>query len=108
MRVELDLPDWVDERHIRVHAGIELVAEKLSFEKSWRVKKDRCTRCGKCCQGLDDTHIYPVVNGECIHLEKIKEGVYNCKIALYHSRACGFDPRIKIAKGECPITYERG
>ena len=48
MRVELDLPDWVEGRSIHILAGIEEVAHKLSGE-SWQIKISRCSRCGKCC-----------------------------------------------------------
>lgn len=49
MDVNLKLPDWVEERHIRVFAGIEEVAKKY-HGKSWQVKIVRCQRCGTCCK----------------------------------------------------------
>lgn len=48
MRVELDLPDWVEGRSIHILAGIEEAARKLPG-KPWQVKTGRCSRCGKCC-----------------------------------------------------------
>jgi hypothetical protein len=49
----LQLPDWVDERHIRIFAGIEEVARKL-HGKSWQIKIGRCNLCGKCCMSVPD------------------------------------------------------
>ena len=115
MRIELDLPDWVDERNIRVKAdenndvqilaGIELVAVKNHAHDYWRVKVGRCNMCGDCCTGLTN-HIYPTVNGDCIHLAPPDaSGKRLCKLALYRSRICDNDPR----PGEyprCSITYK--
>lgn len=53
MRIELDLPDWVEERHIRIFAGIEEVAKKL-HGKPWQIKVARCDMCGKCCMDVPD------------------------------------------------------
>ena len=106
MRVELDLPDWVDERHIRIMAGIELVASKMSHEDFWRVKETRCNQCGICCMNLKPNHIYPIINGRCVHLREIAGGKYECNYALYRSRACGNDPQKYLNSGECCITYK--
>lgn len=53
MKIELDLPDWVEERHIRIFAGIEEVAKKLQGQP-WQVKRERCDYCGRCCMNLPD------------------------------------------------------
>lgn len=107
MRIELDLPDWVDERHIRIMAGIELAAQKLSHNDFWQVKETRCNQCGKCCMNIKPhKHIYPVVDGKCIHLKKISDDLYECGYALYRSRACGNDPSRHIKSGVCCITYK--
>jgi len=106
MRVELDLPDWVDERNIRIMAGIELVAKKLVQNDYWEVKETRCNRCGACCFFPPGKGIYPSVNGHCIHLKKIKGG-WECGMPLYRSRVCGDDPHKHIEDGRCCITYKR-
>jgi hypothetical protein len=107
MRVEIDLPDWCDERHIRIFAGIELAAQKLAQNDFFQVKDVRCNQCGKCCMNLKpDKHIYPVINGRCIHLKEVANGKFDCRIALYRSRTCGVDPPHFIERGECCITYE--
>jgi hypothetical protein len=107
MKVELDLPDWVDERHIRIFAGIEMVAMKWSHENFWKVKDDRCNMCGKCCTGLkDDDILCPVVDGECIYLSQGHNGERLCSIPLYRPRNCQEDPQRLIKTGECSITYK--
>jgi hypothetical protein len=105
MEIKLKLPEWVDERALRLYAGIELVAEKYPSEKKWRVKKDRCSQCGACCSDLDERHFYGVVDGKCEHL-KLEGNKYICKIALIRPFPCFFDPKGKIKKGICNITYE--
>ena len=104
MRVELDLPDWVDERHIRVFAGIELVAIKEAHENFWKVKENRCIMCGKCCTNFKH-HFFPLVNGECIHLEpENKQGNRACRIAINRPFQCGNDPRPDKCKN---ITHKK-
>lgn len=92
MRVEIDLPDWVDERNIRITAGIELVAIKHHNEDFWRLKDHRCEQCGKCCTSLG-RHFYPTINGECVHLQPEVNGKRFCSIALHRSRNCDNDPK---------------
>jgi MinD superfamily P-loop ATPase len=106
MKVVLDLPDWVDERNLRLTAGVELVAVKAHNHDYWRVKDERCNMCGDCCTGLKN-HIYPTVNGDCIHLKSPDgKGRRFCAIPLYRSRLCDNDP--KQGKYErCSITYKK-
>lgn len=106
MKVVLDLPDWVDERHIRIMAGVELVAIKRAGEDHWRIKDGRCNMCGDCCTGLKN-HVYPTINGDCIHLKPPNaHGQRECGIALYRARTCENDPREGQFK-RCSITYKR-
>jgi len=92
MKIELDLPDWVDERNIRILAGIELVAFKLSTDDFWKIKDGRCQQCGNCCTGLKN-HIYPTIDGTCVHLGDEVNGKRLCKIAIHRSINCCNDPR---------------
>lgn len=69
MKIELELPDWAEERSIYVMAGIELVAYRLDITLPWQVKTGRCNMCGKCCTGLK-SHSQPLVDGRCVHLAK--------------------------------------
>ena len=94
MKIELDLPDWVDERHIRIFAGIELVAFKSATKDFWKVKVDRCIQCGECCSNLKKHHL-PTIDGRCVHLVD-EPGVPDkkrCNIALRRPRTCGDDPK---------------
>ena len=53
MRIEIDIPEWADERAIHILAGIERVAYKLPWEDKWHVKTGRCSSCGRCCIKLE-------------------------------------------------------
>ena len=105
MKVILDLPDWVDERNLRLTAGVELVALKAHNDSFWKIKDARCNACGDCCTGLKN-HVYPLVEGECIHLQAPDVvGKRMCGLALYRSRICDNDPREGQHK-RCSITYK--
>ena len=68
MKIELELPDWVDKTHIYILAGKELVAYRY-LEGGWQIKKIRCDKCGKCCRTWDDTQDFPQsVKGVCVYL----------------------------------------
>lgn len=76
MRITFDLPDWVDERHIRVFAGIEEVARKLKGRPP-EVKVVRCILCGKCCVGcqyLKERKGYKQPNGKWAMMCSLNEG----------------------------------
>ena len=49
MKIEMELPDWVEGKHIYIMAGIELVAYKY-LNQPWKMKSSRCSMCGKCCE----------------------------------------------------------
>lgn len=69
MKVELDLPNWIDRQVIQIFAGIERIAYKYP-DKPMMIKSGRCSMCGKCCMDLDNRHPFPIENGRCIYLEK--------------------------------------
>jgi len=108
MKITIAIPDWADERHIRILAGIELAAVKLAHENFWRIKETRCDQCGKCCQGFTQgKHFFDVINGDCEHLRD-KPGPTDqkeCAIAINRPHACSNDPIHMIERGECCITY---
>jgi TPP-dependent indolepyruvate ferredoxin oxidoreductase alpha subunit len=54
MKIELEIPDWVEKeaRGIHIMAGIERVAYWLPWEKKWHIKTSRCSSCGKCCERM--------------------------------------------------------
>ena len=106
----IELPEWTEERTLRLHAGVELAAEKYPWEEYWRVKDKRCTRCGECCRNIKErsSHPYPLIDGACIHLvpEPGTTDKFRCDIALYRSRVCDLDPNLKMERGICPITHK--
>jgi len=67
MKITLDLPDWTDERNIRVFAGIEPVARRLK-DGHWEIKTARCSQCGACCSNLGSGHPFPTIDRQCIYL----------------------------------------
>lgn len=71
MKLPDDLPEWSDQKQtLRIMAGVELVAFKLP-DAPWLMKVGRCNMCGKCCMNFrPEKHIFPVVEGRCIHLKK--------------------------------------
>lgn len=104
MKIELDLPDWCDERAIRVMAGIEMVAYKIPFE-NWMIKTGRCNMCGKCCMNLTN-HPFPLIDGICVHLKK-RPGdnpEYECGLRIHRPFGCCVGIPTNIS--ECTIKYE--
>lgn len=87
MKISITLPDWCDERHIFILAGIELVAYKEAQEESFHVKTKRCVQCGDCCTGAKPTRFMDIVDGTCLYLipdgkkricEKSTHAGFNC------------------------------
>ena len=66
IKIELELPDWVEGKHIYIMAGIELAAYK-HLNKPWKVKTGRCNMCGKCCMNFKrDRDTFPrIKDGKC-------------------------------------------
>ena len=90
MRIELDIPDWADERRILIVAGRELAAFKNPQDDFWRVKDNRCTHCGKCCK-------------DCEHLLKVVDG-YDCTLGYSVPLSCIKDPYML---DYCSITHKK-
>ena len=91
MQITLDLPEWTNQKQtLRIFAGIELVAYKLPDEK-WQVKTSRCNMCGKCCMNFKEgRHIFPLIDGRCIHLTKEagNNDRWLCKLGLLRPFGC--------------------
>ena len=112
MKIELDLPDWCDERHIRVLAGIECVAYKRSGEDKFLIKTARCNQCGKCCKNLYERWMYydPVMG--CTKLERSpgKEEKYTCTLGNKRPLGCcSSDPVLNGWEGAedyCSIRWK--
>lgn len=111
MKIEIELPDWTDERNIYVFAGIELAAIKTFREDKFRIKDTRCNFCGKCCMGIDPKfHFFPVINGKCVHLinEPGTKDKYRCRFGISRPFVCSFFPEDRIGDLPefCCITYK--
>ena len=82
MRIELDLPDWVENKNIYVFANFELAARKITG-KEWEVKIGRCNHCGECCKHYYDRKgVLPTTKkGGCKNLEQRADGWW-CKTRI--------------------------
>ncbi len=83
MRLEIDLPDWVENLNIYIFADFELAAKKITT-KNWEVKVEPCSHCGDCCKNITDGHkrkgILPTTKeNSCANLEQRKNGEWWCK-----------------------------
>jgi hypothetical protein len=72
MKIELELPDWVEGKHLYITAGIELVAYKY-LNTPWMMKTGRCDMCGKCCMNFGE------VTGD---LREMVDETGNCKYLI--------------------------
>jgi hypothetical protein len=70
MKIEVEIPDWAANRVIQILVGIERVAFKFPWQDSFSVKTSRCSQCGECCKRLNNNHMFPVIDGQCVHLKK--------------------------------------
>ena len=103
-KIEIDLPDWADERAVYVMAGVELVAYKLPG-KPLMIKTGRCSQCGRCCKRLNDNFIFPVEDGRCVHLEKRPaESKYLCGLGSFRPVGCSIGMARNIP--ECTEKFE--
>ena len=109
MKLVIELPDWAEERHIYVMAGIEMLAYKLYGEDVINIKAIRCIQCGKCCMDLKVGMGLPIdEKGTCIHLEKIGQ-VYECGLGVHRPYMCSIGLEQKGRKGspDCAIEYRQ-
>ena len=107
MLVELELPEWVDERGIHIIAGaLEEVAKKRTENSPWEIKVNRCNSCGRCCMNVPDDwpHEKDLSTGHCLYLESIGDDKYICSHKSSRPNACC------ISDGEgaeyCNITWK--
>lgn len=105
MKITLDLPDWVDERNLRIFAGMEPVAIRRPGGQ-WQIKTSRCSQCGRCCTNLGPNHMFPLIHGQCIYLTK-QPGKHNprwdCGLGLARPYACC---AATSTAPHCTIRYE--
>lgn len=89
MKITLELPEWTEERHIRIFAGIEIVAYKLASENTFRIKKSRCNFCGKCCMDVKVDHMFgrDPITGDCQFLRQNGK-IYECGLGIGRPFSC--------------------
>lgn len=112
-RIELDIPEWAQDKHIYILAGRELLAiteaaikEDGSNDKL-SIKNIRCNMCGKCCMNFPSTSWF-YKNGyvdkdtnKCIHLKKYGD-TYECDLSMMAPFNCLISE--KMFK-DCCVTY---
>ncbi len=103
MKIEVEIPDWTEERTIYIMAGIELVAYREPGKK-WKIKAGRCNLCGKCCMNLGKRHPFPVIDGRCIYLIRESKTTYECGLRI--SRPFGCCVGIPQNMPECTEIYK--
>lgn len=102
IKIELELPDWVEGKHIYIMAGIELAAYK-HLNKPWKVKTGKCNMCGKCCEDITGK-FPPSKEGTCIYLENDGKDKKRCSLAINRPFRCciGTSNNVK----ECTEKYD--
>ena len=105
MRIELDLPEWVDTKNIHIFAGIEEVARKYK-DAPWEIKTSRCSQCGRCCMNLPKSFPFRLPGGRCRYLEKEvgDNDRYLCGLKGCRPHNCGIAQ--PIWQPECTVRYE--
>lgn len=104
MKIEIEIPDWCEERHIFILAGIEMAAYKLVDDDQWHVKKSRCNMCGECCKTFKKPFVFEVHDGVCEHLLSNN----TCGLGGHRPWVCCTSMERKGSKGvpNCSIEYE--
>jgi hypothetical protein len=106
MKIEIEIPEWAEERHIYVMAGIELLAKK-EYCKPLMIKTERCNACGKCCMDLPPKHPMGVTEeGWCNYLVKEpgNNNMYVCGMYSHRPFGCCVAEPYNIP--DCPVKYE--
>jgi hypothetical protein len=108
MKIEIEIPDWCDERHIYIMAGTELAAYRLAGSDLFHIKSERCANCGWCC-GEHPQLIVPGQKKGCFFLNRIGT-VTACSLGPYRPFACCWaDPVLTKhpdALSHCSIRYK--
>lgn len=104
MKLELELPDWVDpDATLMLLCNQELVAFKFP-RKKWRIKKVRCNQCGQCCHDTPEGHTpFGSTDNVCNAL-KFEDGKFLCTAGANRPYRCLPDP-LEGVYSECCIEY---
>ena len=92
MKIELEIPDDRIQKHrVYVFVGNEMVAIK-EVDQPLKVVTQRCSRCGKCCNDVDEKWIMGSTDGVCNHFFLDRGDVPTCKLGGYRPLGCCVDP----------------
>ena len=88
-KIELELPEWANKKHIRIFAGVELVAYKKVNENEFSIKTSRCNFCGECCKNVRIDHMFgrDKETGNCQWLRKNGD-TYECGLGMGRPFSC--------------------
>lgn len=90
MKIELELPDWVQEKVIYIFSSNQMVATKQP-DGNWFVVTKPCVNCGKCCSRYNEKPFQCNENGKCPYLEEYPDGTTHCKLGAYRPFGCSVD-----------------
>jgi hypothetical protein len=105
MKFELEIPNWVNPNlTLMLLAGQELVAFKQP-NRSLKVKRERCNRCGECCLDTPNKHTPFGSDDEdkCNALKRSGDQ-WICTAGARKPYRCLPDPNQEIYPG-CSIRY---
>lgn len=108
MKINIELPEWCDTRHIYIMAGIELAAVRIYGENRWKIKTVRCNQCGKCCEYSKYTPSFDSIKGYCPDMEILGEE-RRCSLSINRPFACCTGDPMTIPDGpwkDCCIEYK--
>jgi len=96
----LELPVWVEGKHLYFFAGIELLAYKY-LDVPWQIKVSRCHECGGCCMNLGEVsqqEFVKVTDGSCTML--IADGTKMvCSLGSARPFSCSAGVGLKNVEG---------
>lgn len=105
MKLNLELPDWVEKKNIYIISAldedIELVAYK-ELSKNWKIKETRCSRCGACCLKWFNS---ANPKDPCEHFVR-KDGRACCDLGVHMQFSCVIGISKSPYISECVVDYK--
>lgn len=91
MKIEIEIPEWAQDRNILVLAGFEFIGciPLKKGNSNYLMKTERCGRCGECCKMpyLANLKLPLKENGECEFLTQ-EDGLFSCGLGSTKPLAC--------------------
>lgn len=102
MQITFTLPEWAEDRHLYLMAGIEMVAYKLYGEDKVYTKKNRCSACGECCLKIQSgTLLRAKEDGSCSFLSDYME----CLLGIFRPVGCSVSMHRVGDTPNCTVEY---